>query len=113
MGGPRSRAAVHAVGPEPCCSGRVLRPRELEHIQCPGWCGPVLCEKEGEEEVGLLLLGRGGRTTAVLLRCYSSCHAEGKLGFWDNGAALQIRTLRPVRGCLQEEGRFDFNGRQS
>lgn len=62
----------------------------------------LCCVRGRVGEAGAAAAWLGRENTAALLRCYNSCPAEGKLGFWENWAALQIRTLKPVRGYLQE-----------
>lgn len=53
-------------------------------------------------------LGKRERSTS--LQYSTSCHAEEKSDFYKNRAALEVRTLQPVRGDLQRRGRFILVG---
>lgn len=79
------------------------------------------------EELEYVRSGRGGLDVRVLLyeeegwgrenarrpRYSATCRAGEKSDFHKNWAALEGRTLKPVRGDLQYKGRFHFSGRQS
>lgn len=72
---------------------------ELEFVQhVREGSGPQHAAWQGGESGPL---SRGQQPSGV-----NSCQAKGKLDFCENWAALEVRTLRPVRGDFSEKGRL-------
>lgn len=99
--GQRSGADLPGAGAALLSSGLILRPT-VRNLSLFSMFGKVL---------GLSMLhGRGGESGPLSRgqqpSGVNSCQAKGKLDFCENWAALEVRTLRPVRGDFSEKGRL-------